>query len=51
MAHVHVVQCRREIPHESHEKERDLENMVGDEVESIYQGVVPAGLVEVKYQG
>ena len=43
----HVVQGRRNIPHQAHEKERYLQDGIRKEVHSAHQLVIPRHTIEV----
>ena len=51
MAHLHMVQSRRDVAHQAHEEEWHLQDGIGDEVQSSYQLVVPCHRIEVDEEG
>lgn len=44
---VHVIQRRRYISHQAHEKERHLEYGIGDKVQTAHQLIIPCRRLEV----
>lgn len=47
----HIVQSWRNISHQRHEKERYLEDMILDEIQSIDNRIIPRCTLEVEYEG
>lgn len=43
----HVVESGRNISHQTHKEERNLQNLVGDEVQTLHERVIPGHSVEV----
>ncbi len=47
----HVVQSRRNVPHQAHQEERDLQNRIREEVQPSHQRVIPRHRVEIDEEG
>ena len=49
--HEHVIEGGRDVAHEAHEEEGDLQHRVGDEVQAPDQLIVPGHGVEIEDEG
>lgn len=49
-ADLHVIQCRSNVSHHGHEKERYLEDIILDEIQSTHNLLVPCCMLEVDYE-
>lgn len=47
MVGLHFIQCRSDVPHQRHDEEGDMEDRLGEEVETLNEGVVPSYTLEV----
>jgi hypothetical protein len=50
MGRIHIVKSRRNVSHQGHEKERDLENIVLYEVQPFDHFIIPRRTFKIDYE-
>jgi hypothetical protein len=48
---VHLIEGGSEISHKRHQQERNLEDRTGNEIQPLYDFVIPGGMVEIRDPG
>jgi len=47
IADLHLIESGRDVPHQAHEEEGDLQDGIGKEVQAVHELVIPGGLLKV----
>ena len=48
---LHMIECRCDVPHETHQEEWNAQDGIGEEIQPAYQLIIPSHGIEVDEEG